>query len=116
VDTNSRAQLLLQLFGSVHVDASRRYDRSIARLRAWENDRHRVRRDPYGDDAAKLTVVDNAELSGYEAELEGRRVGFIAYDGGTTRWSCSTRVDPRSRAGIASAMATAAFDDVRARD
>jgi len=32
-----------------------------------------------GDDAAKLTVVDNAELSGYEAELEGRRVGFIAY-------------------------------------
>jgi len=39
VDTNSRAQLLLQLFGSVHVTLPAVTIRSIARLRAWENDR-----------------------------------------------------------------------------
>jgi len=64
-----------------------------------------------------LTVVDNAELSGYEAELEGRRVGFIAYRRrNDTLVMFHAEVDPEVEGrGIASAMATAAFDDVRAR-
>jgi len=69
-----------------------------------------------GDDAAKLTVVDNAELSA--TKPNSRAVGW-AYCLPTAERHAGhvpRRGRPRGRGrGIASAMATAAFDDVRAR-
>src|ERR1039458_10319822 len=72
---------------------------------------------PMSDVEGTLEVSDNPELSRYEALLDGRAVGLIAYRrNGDVLEMVHAEVDPSVEGrGVGTQMATAALDDVRAR-
>ncbi|MFZ0384274.1 MAG: GNAT family N-acetyltransferase [Solirubrobacteraceae bacterium] len=65
----------------------------------------------------RVTIVDRPDRDQYEIELDGRRVGLLAYrvaDGAITH--SHTEIDPSvGGRGLGSALVRFALDDARAR-